>query len=880
MAIFLLFYKLLLEKESMHVFKRFYLMLALIAALIIPELVFIEYVEPVSTTYTNSNSFIETSTSALIGSPASDIDVINWPLLAWTIYGIGTLIFGVRFLRNLFQIFNRVRRNTKVKQGFGIKVLLLAQLPPHTFFKYIFLNKEKFETNTIPKEVLLHEEIHAKQRHSIDVVFVELLQVILWFNPLLYFFKKSIKLNHEFLADSAVIAKNISTSNYQNTLLSYLSQDSANKYQSVNMANAINYSSIKKRFKVMKTQTSKKAILLRSLLLLPLLALMLYGFSETKTIERTNPDVEKNIKEELEHVNQLQINYPDGATKQMMLEYEQFIFEYGKTNSIDYGSYQRAIAIYDLMTEDQKKTVKKYPDFPILNDMNITEVRALSSSKFGAYKNKETYAIWIDGNVVDNKQLNEFQASDFVHFIESFVYKNARSDKFPQEYQVQLYTEKGFQEAFNKDEASSKELAKFNILAEKYNAVSIENRVIPLEDLKVLEAIYRKMSSEQKEKAQPFPECLPKNIQKGASREQMAKYNSLAKKYNEMDSDNMRILMKDVEQLKYIYSIMSDKQKADVEPFPDFPEPPPAPKAINNSKTPLPPPPPMDTIFTYNRLSKRIQTVTRNREANIVYLKELYSKMNASQKRKVISPIKIIKAKTPKSPEVPIYTSSKNTIIQVEGPDSPEKMVPTPPLPPKPLKPLDHIIAMAKKGATFYYEGKEISSDKAIELIKKNKSLNISTTKSNSKNPQVRISKKPIKLGYAKEPQDSIKSSIINGVLTNQNAYTNFDNPLVRNTFIKNSSNSHYISTKNKVRKIEHTFPERSKYRKPRDIAQSYNLLNYTKELANKNALFYYDNALVTTKTGLSIIASKKYASVETLPFTSKKSEVRIYTTK
>ena len=800
--------------------------------------------------------------------------------MALTIYGIGALIFGIRFLKNLVQIVHRIRRNTKVKQGFSIKVLLLEQLPPHTFFKYIFLNKEKFETNTIPKEVLLHEEIHAKQRHSIDVVFVELLQVILWFNPLLYFFKKSIKLNHEFLADSAVIAKDISTSNYQNTLLSYLSQDSANKYQSVNMANAINYSSIKKRFKVMKTQTSKKAILLRSLLLLPLLALMLYGFSETKTIERTNPDVEKNIKEELEHVNQLQINYPDGATKQMMLEYEQFIFEYGKTNSIDYGSYQRAIAIYDLMTEDQKKTVKKYPDFPILNDMNITEVRALSSSKFGAYKNKETYAIWIDGNVVDNKQLNEFQASDFVHFIESFVYKNARSDKFPQEYQVQLYTEKGFQEAFNKDEASSKELAKFNILAEKYNAVSIENRVIPLKDLKFLEATYRKMSSEQKENAQPFPECLPKNIQKGASREQMAKYNSLAKKYNEMDSDNMRILMKDVEQLKYIYSIISDKQKADAEPFPDFPEPPPAPKAINNSKTPLPPPPPMDTIFTYNRLSKRIQTVTRNRETNIVYLKELYSKMNASQKSKVISPIKIIKAKTPKSPEVPIYTSSKNTIIQVEGPDSPEKMVPTPPLPPKPLKPLDHIIAMAKKGATFYYEGKEISSDKAIELIKKNKSLNISTTKSNSKNPQVRISKKPIKLGYAKEPQDSIKSSIINGVLTNQNAYTNFDNPLVRNTFIKNSSNSHYISTKNKVRKIEHTFPERSKYRKPRDIAQSYNLLNYTKELANKNALFYYDNALVTTKTGLSIIASKKYASVETLPFTSKKSEVRIYTTK
>ena len=52
------------------------------------------------------------------------------------------------------------------------------------------------------------------------------------------------------------------------------------------------------------------------------------------------------------------------------------------------------------------------------------------------------------------------------------------------------------------------------------------------------------------------------------------------------------------------------------------------------------------------------------------------------------------------------------------------------------MTPLDHVIEMAKKGATFYYEGKEVSSDWAIELLKNNKSLNIETTKSNSKNPK------------------------------------------------------------------------------------------------------------------------------------------------
>lgn len=67
------------------------------------------------------------------------------------------------------------------------------------------------------------------------------------------------------------------------------------------------------------------------------------------------------------------------------------------------------------------------------------------------------------------------------------------------------------------------------------------------------------------------------------------------------------------------------------------------------------------------------------------------------------------------------------------------------PLPPKPPKsPLDHVIEMAKKNATFYLEGKEISSDKAIEILKANKSMNISTKNSSTKNPKVYLSKQPI----------------------------------------------------------------------------------------------------------------------------------------
>ena len=198
MAILLLFYKLVLERENMHVFKRYFLLCAILVSFIIPSIVFVEYIEPsISSeiTQTSPNTIIPSQISNL----SSDMEVINWSRLLWTIYFMGLLGFGFRFAKHLYQILRRIKVNPKLKAQFSTKVLLKEKLPPHTFLSYIFLNKNKFESNAIPKAVLIHEEIHAQQFHSLDVLLIELLQVIFWFNPLVYLFKKSIKLNHEFL---------------------------------------------------------------------------------------------------------------------------------------------------------------------------------------------------------------------------------------------------------------------------------------------------------------------------------------------------------------------------------------------------------------------------------------------------------------------------------------------------------------------------------------------------------------------------------------------------------------------------------------------------------------------------------------------------------
>jgi hypothetical protein len=99
---------------------------------------------------------------------------------------------------------------------------------------------------------------------------------------------------------------------------------------------------------------------------------------------------------------------------------------------------------YTELTEEQKMRVP--PPTP------KTEKLKLSETQFQDFKNQTKYAIWIDGNHVKNSELNKYKAADFAYFMNSHVYKNARSKKFPQENQASLYTEKGFIEAFEKND--------------------------------------------------------------------------------------------------------------------------------------------------------------------------------------------------------------------------------------------------------------------------------------------------------------------------------------------------------------------------------------------------------------------------------------------
>lgn len=189
---------------------------------------------------------------------------------------------------------------------------------------------------------------------------------------------------------------------------------------------------------------------------------------------------------------------------------------------------------------------------------------------------------------------------------------------------------------------------------------------------------------------------LSNEVQQLASPEELAEYNKLAKKYN-AQAENKRIVnLKDLERMEYIYKKMSREQKASAEPFPNCPPPPPvSPKApeMKMAHDMPPPPPPIPADATPAEKAKYQKTIDE-------YNKWYDTKVG------------------------------KGDVSNI------------PPPPPKP--PLDFVIDMAKKDATFYFEGKQITSDQAIKMLKENKSLNISAKDSSSKNPKIYISKEPI----------------------------------------------------------------------------------------------------------------------------------------
>ncbi|RYJ43296.1 M56 family metallopeptidase [Flavobacterium beibuense] len=411
MAVLLLVYKLFLEREKMHRFNRFYLLFSLFFSLAIPFINIPIYVEAVP--IINSKSVVKireaTEIADIIMSPQTHYSKApnanfkpqtNYlPYAIWGIYALVTLILTVRFALNIAQFYKRKRQNEKVPYNGATIILLEEDILPHTFLNNIFLNKEEYKSQSIEPELYNHELTHVKQRHTLDILFIELRKTVFWFNPLLYFYKKVIQLNHEFLADEKVIeAKNVAY--YQQLLLNKASL----KATPISLSSNLNFSITKKRFNMMNKTTPKWKSAVLQISVAPILTsiLLLLCFktiAQDKSTQKVNSiKVETVTNEELESLQKAEPAKYNNVPREEVLKTtmtsidknnksKDTIFFDKKTplvkpkltaiSKIDPNKLKR-IEILQL-TEDEKKALREI-DSEKYNDSTFTQYVAIKAT--------------------------------------------------------------------------------------------------------------------------------------------------------------------------------------------------------------------------------------------------------------------------------------------------------------------------------------------------------------------------------------------------------------------------------------------------------------------------------------------------------------------
>jgi hypothetical protein len=270
-------YHLFFEKERMHQFKRFYLLFSLVFSFVIP-FVTIEIASKIIQPVVNSGNLLFSQGSSQI------IEDKNYTAnLLWAIYGLVTLLCSIRFIRNILKITSKTKTNTIIDY-YGAKLVLVQEKNlPHTFLNYIFINESDYKNRNIEAELYSHELTHVIQKHSLDILLIEFLKTIFWFNPIFIFYKRAIQLNHEFVADEFVVHYYEDIPFYQSLLVS-----KANISQPLYLVSNLNFLVTKKRLLMMtKTTTQTKAIL-KQTALIPVFAMLFYGIS-FKTVAMENP---------------------------------------------------------------------------------------------------------------------------------------------------------------------------------------------------------------------------------------------------------------------------------------------------------------------------------------------------------------------------------------------------------------------------------------------------------------------------------------------------------------------------------------------------------------------------------------------------------------
>ena len=272
------FYWLVLRRLTFYVSNRWYLLGYSIASIVIP---FVNVNPLLRSAQLEDDQFVQLvpvlntqgfdqSTSMQVSTFWDGKDAVV------ALFALGIVVMLIRFIIQYFSV-RSVRNASLLISAGDVNVYHIDKnIVPFSFGNSIFINRHKHSENDL-RDIIKHEFIHVKQKHTIDILWSELLCVLNWYNPFAWLIRNAIRQNLEFIADSKVLENGIDKKQYQYLLLKVVG------VHQNGIAPSFNFTSLKKRIAMMNKMRSAKVHVIKFLFVLPLLAVILLAFRDKVT---------------------------------------------------------------------------------------------------------------------------------------------------------------------------------------------------------------------------------------------------------------------------------------------------------------------------------------------------------------------------------------------------------------------------------------------------------------------------------------------------------------------------------------------------------------------------------------------------------------------
>ena len=309
-VLFYAFYRLFFYKDTFFHWRRVALLCFFAISLLYPLLNIQGWIKAHEPMVAMADLYATIILPEQIITPQQD-PTMNWQeliiLFMKIIYWSGVIVLTTRFLVQLGSI---IRLHIQCPKGTmqGVRVhLLKKENGPFSFFHWIFIHPQSHTESEIG-EIITHEETHARQYHSVDVLISELMCTFFWFNPFIWLMKREVRGNLEYMADHRVLETGHDSKSYQYHLLGLAHHKAA-----ANLSNSFNVLPLKNRIKMMNKRRTKEIGRTKYLMFLPLAALLMI-VSNIEMVARTT---EKFAKEVMEQATTQVIPEPEAVTISM-----------------------------------------------------------------------------------------------------------------------------------------------------------------------------------------------------------------------------------------------------------------------------------------------------------------------------------------------------------------------------------------------------------------------------------------------------------------------------------------------------------------------------------------------------------------------------------